>query len=125
MLSVVVGCALAIKCEWKCSFLGNPRALCSATLSPSALVTGNVSDDSHSLCGSWCEKTWSRSPDHQRWKVAWARKKIPSGFGYFASLDHVLMGRVGTFEIFFFWGNLKLCLTPENDVNPVLLTNAL
>lgn len=53
------------------------------------------------------------------------KKKIPTGFVYFASLDHVLMGRVGTFEIFFFWGNLKLCLTPENDVNPVLLTNAL
>lgn len=31
-------------------------------------------------------------------------KKKTSGFGYFASLDHVLMGRVGTFEIFFLLG---------------------
>ena len=28
-------------------------------------------------------------------------------------------------RFFFFWGDLKLCLTPENDVNPVSLKNAL
>lgn len=109
-----MGCALAIKYGWKCSFRGNRRAgmLCHA-LSLSALVEGNISDDSHS------------DGANQRWKVAWAKDK-PSCFGYFASLDLALVESVETFEIFFFLrGNLKLCLTPENYVNPVLLSDAL
>lgn len=44
------------------------------------------------------------------------------GVGYLASPDHVLIERIGQFETFFFWGNFKLCLLPENDINPVLLT---
>lgn len=55
--------------------------------------------------------------------AAWAgRGCLFGGVGYLASPDHVLIERIGQFETFFFWGNFKLCLLPENDINPVLLT---